>query len=299
VTHARLDLDAAMTLSELPGWVLRHGAALVAGGLILFVAYRVVASLIPRVVDALLGVQQATMPGAEPIEEVRKRKLTLEVVLTKLARAGFVIAIVLLVLGVFDLFGVLAGLGLFAAALTLAGQAIVLDYLMGILILIEGPFFKGDWIAINSAGVNVEGEVQEIGLRRTVLRDTLGSLHSVSNGLIRVSSNTTRVYAIAAAEAQIVRPADIDRAIAVAGRVARELGEERGWTGQLYESPIDTWVTALTENGATIQVHRRVPPSARLEATSELRRRLYAGLAAESIGTESPEASPPGEASGS
>jgi moderate conductance mechanosensitive channel len=274
-----------MTLGELPGWIVSHGLALILGGLILFGIYRLADSLIPRFVGGLLQMQQAALSIDEPAEELMKRRSTLQAVLGKLIRAGFLIAIVLLVLGVFDLFGILAGLGLFAAALTLAGQAIVLDYLMGILILIEGPFFKGDWIAIQGPGVDVEGEVEEITLRRTTLRDGLGKLQSVSNGLIRVSANMTRVYSLATVEVQILRPADIDRAVATAGGVARAYGDDQGWDQRLANAPIDVWVTALTLDGATIRVQRRVPPSERLQATSELRRRLAAAFAETSIGT--------------
>jgi small conductance mechanosensitive channel len=274
-----------MTLSELSGWIVSHGLALVTGGLILFGLYRLADSLIPRIVAGLMQVQQAALSADEPVEELHKRTSTLQEVLGKLIRAGFLIAIALLVLGVFDLFGILAGLGLFAAALTLAGQAIVLDYLMGILILIEGPYFKGDWIAIKGPGVDVEGEVEEITLRRTTLRDGMGQLQSVSNGLIRVSSNMTRVYSLATVEVQILRPADIDRAIAAAGGVARAYGDDQGWDQRLANAPIDVWVTALTLDGATMRVQRRVPPSERLNATSELRRRLAAAFAKASIGT--------------
>ena len=274
-----------MTLSEASSWIVRHGLLLIVGGLILLVLYRVATSLVPRFVTGLLQVQQAALSGGEPEAELQKRASTLQNVLGKLIRAAFLLGVVLLVLGVFDLFGVLAGLGLFAAALTLAGQAIVLDYLMGILILIEGPYFQGDWIAINGAGVNVEGQVEEITLRRTTLRDGLGQLHSVSNGLIRVSSNTTRVYSLATVEVQVLRPADLDRAIAVAGRVARELGAERGWDPPTGEAQITTLVTGLTLDGATLRVQRRVPPGEGGVATSELRRRLAEALGAESVGT--------------
>ena len=185
----------------------------------------------------------------------------------------------------FDLWGMLAGLGLLAAALTLAGQAIVLDYLMGILILVEGPFYRGDWISIQAPGVSVEGVVEEITLRRTTLRDPLGALQSVSNGLIRVSSNLTRVYSLATVDVQIPRPQDLDHALAVAARVGRELESDGEWAGRVSPSPIETSVLALTLDGASIRLQRRVPPALRLEATSELRRRLLAAFAAESIGT--------------
>ncbi|MDF2733899.1 MAG: mechanosensitive ion channel family protein [Chloroflexota bacterium] len=276
-----------MSLNELLSWIVTHGLALVVGGIILFALYRFAVRMTHRVVVGLLQVQNATLQaGSDPAEEQQKRAVTLEVVLGKLIRAGFLVALVILVLGVFDLWQLLAGLGLVAAALTLAGQAIVLDYLMGILILVEGPFYKGDWIAVQAApGATTEGEVEEIGLRRTTLRDGVGALHSVSNGLIRLSSNMTRVYSIAAVDVQILRPQDLDRAIAVAGRVGRALGDDPAWSGRLFESPIDTWVTALTLDGAAITIRRRVPPDLRLAATSELRRRLSVAFAAESIGT--------------
>ena len=71
-------------------------------------------------------------------------------------------------------------------AVVFATRDVVLDYVMGFLILLEGPFFKGDYIAVNGHP-GVEGVVEEIGLRRTLLRDALGASHAVSNGFVRVS----------------------------------------------------------------------------------------------------------------
>lgn len=275
-----------MTLNDVAGWVASHGLALLVGVLVLFGLYRFAQPLIHRLVVGLLHVQQAAMPaGTAPAEELQKRAVTLEDVLTRLIRALFLVSIVVLVLAVFDLWELLAGLGLFAAALTLAGQAIVLDYLMGLMILIEGPFFKGDWIVVQGPSDPVEGEVEEINLRRTVLRDSLGAMHSVSNGLVRVSSNLTRVYSVATVELQIVRSVDIDKAIAVARRVGEEIAHDPEWGPRLIPSPVDTSITALTLDGATIRLQRRVPPAVRAAATSELRKRLLEAFAAEGIGT--------------
>jgi small-conductance mechanosensitive channel len=273
-----------MTLNELGSYLLTHGLALLVGGLVLFGLYRLAESLVHRVVTGLLHVQQATLAGGPvPATEVEKRGATLEDVLTRLIRAGFVLAVALLVLSVFDLWSLVAGLGLIAAAITLAGQAIVMDYLMGILILIEGPFYVGDSISVLVPGGVVEGDVEEVGLRRTVIRDSLGSMHAVSNGLIRQSSNLTRVYSVAAVDVQILRPTELDRAIAVAGRVGREIVDDPEFAGQLFDTPVETAVLALTVDGAAIRLRRRVPPSLRGRVTSELRRRLAAALAAEKI----------------
>ena len=230
-----------MTLEELPAWIASHGLVLIVGILILFALYRFARPMIHRVVLGVLHAQQAALKeGDDTDEELQKRAATLEVVLVKLIRAAFILALVILVIGVFDLWPLLAGLGIVAAALTLAGQQIVLDYLMGILILIEGPFYKGDWISVQGPATLVEGAVEEIGLRRTTLRDGVGALHSVSNGLIRVASNLTRVYSMATVDVQIVRPHDIDHAIAVARRVGRELEDDQSLGGRLFESPIET-----------------------------------------------------------
>ena len=131
-----------------------------------------------------------------------------------------------LILSAFDLWPLLAGLGLLAAALTLAGQDIVLDYLMGILILVEGHYYKGDWIAIGDPLGPVQGEVEDIGLRKTTIRDATGTVHNVSNGLIRLSSNLTRVYSVASAEVQVLHAEDIDRTIEIAARVGNELSAD-------------------------------------------------------------------------
>jgi small-conductance mechanosensitive channel len=275
-----------MTLDEFPAWIAAHGLALIVGVLILFVLYRFAQPLVHRLVSGVLHAQQATLAteGA-PDEELQKRAATLEALLIKLIRAAFVFGLIVLVLAVFDLWELLAGLGLFAAALTLAGQAIVLDYLMGILILVEGPYFKGDWIAVDAQSTPVEGEVTEIGLRRTVIRDGLGAEHSISNGLIRLSSNLTRVYSVVTVDVQILRAQDIERAIAIAATAGQELDDDPELKGRLLDTPTDTAVLALTLDGATIRVQRRVPPSLRGRAGSELRRRLATAFAAEGIGT--------------
>jgi small conductance mechanosensitive channel len=191
---------------------------------------------------------------------------------------------VIIVFDALDLWPLLAGLGIIGAAITLAGQAIVLDYLTGILILVEGPYYQGDWIRIPGPAGMVEGQVEEIGLRRTVLRDRTGVVHAVGNGLIRQSSNLTRVYSVAGTEVQVLRTQDIDRALAAAGRVGLELQSDPDWAASVVEGPVETWVTALTVDGAIVRVQLRVQPSAWWPLTSELRKRLATALAAEGIG---------------
>ena len=271
--------------TQLTDWLNAHGAGLVIGAVILFVLFRLAKPAIHRAVVGLIGAQQRALPaGSAPAEELTKRADTLEDLLHKLVRTLFVVAIAVLILSVFELWPLLAGLGLVAAALTLAGQAIVLDYLMGFLILVEGQYYKGDWIAVGGPPP-VEGEVEDIGMRRTTIRDATGTVHSVSNGLIRLSSNRTRVYSVASAEVTVLRPQQLDHAIEVATAVANDMAKDPQWAPVLLDTPVTTAVIGFSVDGVTFRISRRVSPVGRLKAASELRRRLALGLSDAAIET--------------
>jgi small conductance mechanosensitive channel len=274
-----------MSLDGILTWLTTTGIRLLVAALILLLIYRFASPAIHRLVIGTLRLQQTALPaGSPPAEELTKRAATLEMVIRRLLRAAVVLVMVIIVFDALGLWPLLAGLGIVGAAITLAGQAIVLDYLTGVLILIEGPYYQGDWVRVPGPAGLVEGEVEEIGLRRTVLRDRTGVVHAVGNGLIRQSSNLTRVYSVAGTEVQILRTQDIDRAIAVSSRVALDLQRDPDWSGFVLEGPVETWVTALTVDGAIVRVQIRVLPTAWWALASELRKRLAAALTTEGIG---------------
>ena len=273
-----------MNINVILDWAVPRAIALLVGGVVLFLTYRLLEPAIHRVVPGLLRVEQATVSGAAA-DELAKRSVTLEELLSKLLRAGILLAAIVLVLAVLDLWAVLAGLGLILAALTVASQDVVLDYVMGLLILVEGQYFKGDWIALRASAGGIEGEVLEVGLRRTILRDSLGVVHSISNGLIRISSNLTRVFSVAMVEIHVVHARDVDRALSVAARVGAELGTDDAWKDRLADATTDVSIAALTLDAATIRLQRRVVPGGGGAVSAELRQRVTAALVAESIET--------------
>ena len=136
-----------------------------------------------------------------------------------------------------------------------ATKDVVLDYVMGLLILIEGHFFKGDYVVV-PGHTGVEGVVEEIGLRRTVLRDGFGAAHAVSNGFIRLSSNRARLFSAAVADVFVLHAADLDRAISVAHDVADALAGDQAWAARLDASvPVgDVSVVAIGMDGALVRI---------------------------------------------
>ena len=265
---------------ELTGFLQSHGIGVVVLLVLAFVAFRLVRPIVHRAFIGILKRRAAS--GADQqfdVEEADKRAATLEDLVSTLLRLTILLVTALVLLTWFNLLPVIAGLGVLAAAITLAGQSIVLDYLMGFLILLEGPYSKGDWIQVGG----VEGEVEEVGLRRTTLRDTTGTVHSVSNGMIRLSSNLTRVFARMQVDMTVAFGTDLDQVTRVVDEVGAAMFADPEWSDRLLETPQLTRVPALGDLGITVRVAGKVRPSDRWTAPSELRKRLVAAFQANGI----------------
>ena len=217
-------------------------------------------------------------------EAVRQRRLeTLVLFVTRLARAALFVLGGLAAVGILvpELITALGALGValgaaVGAALGFGAQQLVRDYLNGILILGENPFSVGDTVAI--AGVT--GTIEEVGLRRTVIRDVDGTVHSVPNGEILVASNFTRTFARVRERFVLAAGTDIARATTVLGEVCDELAAADGWRERFIEPPRVLRVDAAApgEPGIPILLIATVRPGEQWEVAGELRRRVIDGL---------------------
>lgn len=99
-----------------------------------------------------------------------------------LAVAGIYILGATLVLGVFGASwsAMLTVIGVSTVALSLALQDLLKSYVAGIYLLLERPFAVGDWIRVKE----VEGEVDGINLRTTLLRTKRGEEVTVPNATV-------------------------------------------------------------------------------------------------------------------
>lgn len=272
--------DTTVDATALEVWFERNLVPiLVVGGLLLLLyafSNRVVGLLVARFVAAQA---RFVAEGSADASELQKRTATLESLVRTLLRALIVGIAVLLVMGLLGLWNLLTGLGLFLAALTLAGQSIVLDYLMGALIILEGQFFKGDVISVG----NVAGTVESVGLRRTVIRDPSGTVHSISNGELRSVSNRTRVFANAEVVVKGIRDADLDRVIDVMARVGQEIAADAEFSAAVLEAPALAFIDDPDDLGNTAIMRGKVVAGERWRVSAELRRRLNRAFVGEGI----------------
>jgi moderate conductance mechanosensitive channel len=272
--------DMSSQTNALIAWFQQYGIALLVVGLLALLAFRGLRPWVHRVLVKALHAQARAQDGSDAsLAETDRRVTTLETLFVRILRALVVVGVIAIVMGLFDLWSVLTGLGLVLAALTLAGQSIILDYLMGILILVEGQYFNGDVVQIGT----VEGTVEEVGLRRTVVRDIRGTLHSISNGTIRQSANLTRTYALAVVEIDGVADRDVEAVIEVLDQVGVEMAADAAYTDMFLDTPSYSGTTRLTSAGATVRLSGRVRPDVRARIEQDMRRRVAAALAARGV----------------
>ena len=171
-------------------------------------------------------------------------------------------------------FGVAIG-----GAIGFGAQQLVRDYLNGALILGENPYGVGDIVEIAS----VRGTVEEVGLRRTVIRDSDGTVHSVPNGAIGVASNFTRGFAKVNERFLVAYGTDIARATAVINGVGEAFAADPAWAPRLMETPVVLRVDPVADPGIPILVSFAVSPGEQWAVAGEFRRRVLEGFVRDGI----------------
>ncbi|MDI6883210.1 MAG: mechanosensitive ion channel [Patescibacteria group bacterium] len=79
---------------------------------------------------------------------------------------------------------ILAGLGVAGLAVGMAAREIISDFISGLFIILESQYSVGDKVKI----AGIEGEVKMITLRRTIIKEGTGILHSIPNSQIKLVS---------------------------------------------------------------------------------------------------------------
>jgi small conductance mechanosensitive channel len=136
--------------------------------------------------------------------ELERRVNTIARLVLRVGAATIGVMGLLMVLGIFDIDvgPAVAGLGVVGIAVGFGAQTLIRDWLAGVFIVLENQYNEGDVVRI----AGVDGVVESFGLRRTTLRDADGTLHTVPNGQITVSSNMTRTRDAAIAGAPGAAP---------------------------------------------------------------------------------------------
>ncbi len=263
-------------------WLLDHGWRIALIVVLALVALWLARRAIPRAIKLAVSADRFTdVSDSVALEEQAKRAETLSKVLVHFVDVIVVFVAVLLVLGELGipLGPLVASAGIVGIALGFGAQSIVRDTLAGLFILIENQYRTGDVVTV--AGIS--GTVEEVTLRRTVLRDLDGVVHSISNGEIMISSNMTRGWSRVNLNVSVAYDQDLDRARAILDHVGEELAADPEWSGLIIEAPRVLRVDAFEESGIALKILAKTKPVKQWEVAGELRRRIKAAFDAEGI----------------
>jgi len=257
-------------------WFLTHGTRILVVlviGAALFIPLR-------RLLKPIVRYAIVRTKG-ESIKGVQKRTDTLVGVLTGAGRVIIALIVILMVLSEvdIDIGPVLAGLGIAGIAVGFGAQYLIRDLIAGIFIILENQYRVGDVAQV----ANAWGIVEEITMRKTVLRDLDGAVHHIPNGEIRVASNYTRHFARVNLNVSVAYGTNLDHAIKVINRVGRELAEDEAWSDRIIKTPEVLRVDKFGDSGIEIKILGDVKPMEQWPVTGELRLRLKKAFDAEGI----------------
>lgn len=120
-----------------------------------------------------------------------------------------------------------AGIG--GIAIAFGSQTVIQDFIMGIFILIDDRIRVGDWVI--AAGC--EGEVEQLNLRTTVIRDFNGSVHIIPNSQIDSVQNFNRGNNLAQVTFSLPYEVSLKEAKEIIDSVAEKLKTDPNFEGKI------------------------------------------------------------------
>jgi small conductance mechanosensitive channel len=208
----------------------------------------------------------------ESTDELAHRSDTLSRVATRFCSIVIWAVAFVMILGAIglDITPLLASLGFGALALGFAAQNIIRDYLNGFFIVMEDWYRVGEWITI----AGMEGDVEQIGLRRTVLREVNGTLHFIPNSQVSLASNQTRDWARINLYVTVAYKENLDHVYAVINDVCQGLKDDPDWGENMTSTPSAIRVSDLGTHGVDICIRGYTKAGQQWALTGELRRRI-------------------------
>jgi moderate conductance mechanosensitive channel len=268
-----------LTRDDVGDWFNDHGIPVVGAVVLAFVAAALVRYLVPH---ALRPAVERQMEG-RPETEVRRRVETLSGVIVRTAEFIFFTLALFTVLPEFgfDIRAVLAGVSITAIAIGLGAQSLVRDALNGIFILSENQYARGDIVTITG----VTGTVEDVTLRRTVLRDIDGVVYSIPNGAVIVAANLTRDFPRVRVSIPVHATSDLAAVRRIADEVGAALAQDPDYSERITEAAHYVGVDNIDMNGVAIQVNGAVKPGNQRDIAVVLRARLLEAFQREGVKT--------------
>jgi small-conductance mechanosensitive channel len=182
----------------------------------------------------------------------------------------FVAALTILPLFGLNLGPVLASAGIAGLAIGFGAQTLVHDFINGFFILLENQYDIGDTVRI----AGVKGAVEEMSLRRTVLRDDDGTLHTVPNSQITIVSNLTRDWSQLILKVTTAYDEASDRVISLLKAVGDEVRNDPAYAEDIVSEVQVPGIDRVGNGETEYLMLVKTRPNKQYGVSRELRRRI-------------------------
>ena len=169
-----------------------------------------------------------------------------------------------------DVKPLIASAGVVGLAIGFGAQTLVKDVINGFFILLENQYDIGDTVKVGG----VQGTVENMTLRRTVLRDADGTVHTVPNSQITIVSNLTRDWTQVSLHISVAYTEDSDKVIRVLREVASDIWNSADAHDLLVSEPEVPGIDRVNGSVVDYLMLVKTRPGKQLPVTRELRRRI-------------------------
>ncbi len=169
-----------------------------------------------------------------------------------------------------DITPLLTSVGIAGLAVSVGAQTLIEDALAGCSFMVEGQFKVGDSIKVG----DIKGEVTDISLRNTHLREVDGTLHIIPNGEIRIVTNMAAGWSRARLDILVPYSESIDKAEAYIMDNLKILNEDPKLKKLIEGDFRLVGPEDLTEHGSRFRLLARVSPGEQGKVERAMRRNL-------------------------
>jgi small-conductance mechanosensitive channel len=249
-------------------WFKSSGIRVIVIVVIAVAVYLICRPIIRSIIKRMVSHRMA----GEEEAEIQQRIDTLSSILVKIAGILILIVAVITILPEFgvDILTLVTAIGVGGLAIAFAAQSLIKDFIAGFFILLEDQYGIGDVVSI----AGIAGVVEDITLRRTVLRDLDANVHSVPNGKVELSTNMTKKYSRVNLNVSVGYGENLKHVIDIINKICQEMAEDPQWKDDFITTPSVLRVDKLGDSGIDIKILGDTKPAKQWAIMGELRLRL-------------------------
>lgn len=272
-------------------WLVAHIQTWMSDHLINIIVILVGAWIFRRVANDLIDrlLRHIVRPDVYPTKSDREKRVkTLGSLLRGIIRLGVYIVATLLIIG--ELYPgarttLFTSAGVLGAIIGFGAQSLIKDLTTGVFIISENQYRIGDEVTL-VAGLGlgrIEGTVEDLTIRTTILRDLSGNVHHIPNGNIGVTTNKTLGYSQLNEEIIVHFDTDIDKLAKVIQKVGKDLQSLPQMQSRIIEAPYLASVKGFTDKGIAVRILAKTNAAAQWKTRSEFYQLLQKALAKNKI----------------